>query len=219
MSVQLTPLQTLILWALLARGGSSPQKDLKPKPEPKDRDALVRAGLVKSEKINRGIFLTVEDKGWAWAADNMTADLSVRSTAGGFVLKDLLARLAAFIRTQDLRLAEIFSVKATPDAGIKVPHKPNGEELTATDLRDRIRTAFQKISGGRFNTSIPLRDLRAELPDVDRTTLDKALLKITREEEGATLMQIDNGIEITEADREAAIQVGNEARHLLWISK
>jgi hypothetical protein len=32
-------------------------------------------------------------------------------------------------------------------------------------------------------------------------------------------MQLDNRIEITDADRDAALEIGREPRHLLWISK
>jgi hypothetical protein len=35
----------------------------------------------------------------------------------------------------------------------------------------------------------------------------------------ATLMQLDNRPDITQADREAAIQIGQESRHILWISR
>ncbi|MBV9633526.1 MAG: hypothetical protein JOZ40_02765 [Methylobacteriaceae bacterium] len=41
-----TPKQTLILWDVLARGGSAAQAEMPFKVEPKDREALVRAGVV-----------------------------------------------------------------------------------------------------------------------------------------------------------------------------
>jgi hypothetical protein len=38
-------------------------------------------------------------------------------------------------------------------------------------------------------------------------------------EEEASLMQLDNRVDITDADRGAALQIGSEPRHILWISK
>lgn len=219
MSQEPTPLQALILWALLARGGTSFQKDLKPKVEPKDRDCLVRARLISVEKKNRSIVLHVEEAGWGWATKNMNAELSTRSTAGGFVLRDLLARLDAFMRTNDKALADILVARAPSKAREDFPPEIHTELPTApTDLRERIRAAFLKITGGRFNTRVRLSELRALLPDLDRTTQDKAIFTVAHEKD-ADLLQLDNRIDITDADREAALQVGKEPRHLLWISK
>jgi len=215
-SNEISPLQTLILWALLARGGSSFQKDLKPEPKPKDRDPLVRARLISVEKRNRAIVLNVEDEGWRWAADHMDAELSVRSTAGAFVLRDLLARLAVFAKLRNLPLAEILAAAppSSPARGvlhIEPPTQP-------ADLRERIRAAFLELTGGTLNTRVRLADLRALLPDLDCARLDEALSRISRED-GTTLMQIDDRTDITESDRDAALYIGTEPRHLLWISK
>jgi hypothetical protein len=82
----------------------------------------------------------------------------------------------------------------------------------------KIRTAFLDLTSGAFNTRVRLRDLREKLRDLDRAVVDDALLAIQREE-GTVLMQLDNRIEITDADRDAALEIGREPRHLLWISK
>ena len=80
----ITEMQTLLLWALLAKpGGASFQKDIRPEVKKPDRDALVKAGLITKEKRGRaGNWLEVTDKGWAWAADHLDAALPKRSTAG-----------------------------------------------------------------------------------------------------------------------------------------
>ena len=85
-------------------------------------------------------------------------------------------------------------------------------------LRKKIRTAFLDLTSGAFNTRVRLRDLREKLRDLDRAVVDDALLAIQREE-GTVLIQLDNRIEITDADRDAALEIGREPRHLLWISK
>jgi hypothetical protein len=81
----------------------------------------------------------------------------------------------------------------------------------------RIRAAYLDVTGG-FNRRALLKDIRSRLPDIDRSTLDAALKRMQREED-ASLMQLDNRIEVTDADHEATLQIGTEPRHILWISK
>ena len=87
-----------------------------------------------------------------------------------------------------------------------------------TALRARIRQAYLELTGGRLNTRALLSDLRERLKDVERLTLDKALKQMQREEE-ASLYQLDNQVEVTDADRAAAIYFGGEPRHILWIER
>jgi hypothetical protein len=56
------------------------------------------------------------------------------------------------------------------------------------------------------------------LRSIDRVTLDETLMRMQREQE-ASLYRLDNRIEITDADRAAAIYVGREPRHILWIER
>jgi hypothetical protein len=86
------------------------------------------------------------------------------------------------------------------------------------DLRERIRTAYLAVTGGMFNKRALLSEVRKHLPNVDRATLDNALELMQRDGD-ATLMQLDNRPDITPADEEAAIRIGQEARHILWISQ
>jgi len=222
MAHEITPLQTLILWALLARGGSGFQNELKPEPTKENREALVRAGFISAEKRNRALFLQAEDKGWHWASENMDAEISTRSPAGAVILRDLLLRLGAFTKARNIALAEVLAPR--PAALPAAPDEPKGAGAApsaANDIaspREKIRAAFLDLTGGQFNTRVRLADLRAKLRDLDRTALDEALLSIQREE-GTVLMQLDNRIEITDADRAAALEIGREPRHLLWISK
>jgi len=228
MAHEITPLQTLILWALLARGGSGFQKDLKPEPKPKDREALVRAGLISKEKGKRGaITLNVEDKGWHWASENMDAEISKHSNAGAVVLQDLLSRLGAYTKARNIALADVLAPQdqgADPGKGRQDKTEPQGPDAAPSDshdfasLRAQLRAAFLDLTGDKFNTRVRLSDLREKLRHVDRAALDQTLLAIAKEE-GAVLMQLDNRTEITGADRDAALEVGREPRHLLWLTK
>jgi hypothetical protein len=208
--VALTEMQTLILWALLARtGGAGFQKDIKPEVKKPDREALVRAGLIASEKRGRpGLWLEITDKGWAWAADHLDADLPKRSTAGGAILQAWLKQLKAFMESRGLVLADILGPQQPPKL----------QRIDYPAVRQRIRTAYLELTGGRLNTRAHLSGIREKLKDIDRATLDDALKRMQGEQE-VSLYQLDNRVEITDADRAAVIYVGHEPRHILWIER
>jgi hypothetical protein len=207
-------MQTLILWALLAKkGGGGFQKDIRPEVKKPDREALVRAGLITSEKRGRPglLWLETTDKGWAWAADHLDADLPKRSTAGSAILQAWLKQIKAFLKARGLALADVFGPQ--PPAERAAPAL-----LGDAGVRDRIRKAYLELTGGRLNSRALLRDVRDKLKDIDRGTLDEALKQMQRNQE-ASLYQLDNQVEITDADRAAAIYFGNEPRHILWIER
>jgi hypothetical protein len=204
--VVLTEMQTLILWAILAkRGGASFQKDIRPEVKKSDREALITAGLIASERRGQsGLWLEMTDKGWAWAADHLDADLPKRSTAGSTILQAWLTQLKAFMQARGLVLSDILG--------------PQQQPVDYPTARQRIRAAYLDLTGGRFNTRAHLSNIRESLKDIDRATLDEALIRMQREHE-ASLYQLDNRAEITDADRTAAIYVGREPRHILWIER
>jgi hypothetical protein len=207
--MQPTEMQTLILWALLAKGGKAYAKDIKPEVKKKDREALLGLGLVGASVSKRAFVLEVTDKGWAWAADHLNSPLPVRSTAGTQILQAWLAALGAHLRANGTPLSEVLAP----------PPKPIEQSVgDSTGLRARIREAYLDITAGSFNRRALLRDLRDKLKDIDRETLDAALLRM-QVEDNAALMPLDNRLEITDADREAAIHIGAEQRHILWIER
>jgi hypothetical protein len=208
--VALTEMQTLILWALLARtGGAGFQKDIKPEVKKPDREALVRAGLIASEKRGRpGLWLEITDKGWAWAADHLDADLPKRSTAGSAILQAWLKQLKAFMESRGLVLADILGPQQPPKL----------RRIDYPAVRQRIRAAYLELTGGRLNTRAHLSGIREKLKDIDRATLDEALKRMQGKQE-VSLYQLDNRVEITDADRAAVIYVGHEPRHILWIER
>jgi hypothetical protein len=96
--------------------------------------------------------------------------------------------------------------------------QPQPRSLGYPDVRQNIRKAYLQLTRGRFNTRAHLSDIRQKLKNIAREALDEALMRMQREQE-ASLYQLDNRIEITEADRAAAIYIGREPRHLLWIER
>ena len=198
-----TPLQTLILWGLLAEGGAALSSDL-PGGAP-DRRALKGLGLVSESKVKRKIRIEVTERGWAWAAAHLDGEISTRSTASGPILRAWLTRLKQFL-------------SANPEIALATVLVPPPAPQQSPDLRSRVRAAYLAATGGKLNARARLGDLRRELADVDRADLDAELRRM-QSEDGVALVSLDNRAEITPADEAAAISVGGEPRHLIWISR
>lgn len=223
--------RTLILWALLSReNGCAFQSELRPEPDKADRAALEADGLIRWEK-KRGqrIWIEATDRGWDWAQRNLGSPLPANSPAAGEILRTWLTRLQAFLEARNYALADVLGQQKLPEpdnaeAGTEKGAAPslNDAPPPATSneasLRKKIRQAYLAISQGRLNTRVLLRDLRTKLRDVGRRELDAALVEMQRDQE-ALLYQLDNRIEITDADRAAAIYFGDEPRHILWIER
>lgn len=206
MAQQPSQRETLLLWALIGLGGSSYQSKVGRKVASADRDGLKKAGLISAEKHgNKGVWIEVSDRGWAWASENLAAPLPATAQTGA-ILQAWLARLQTYMGANNVSLAEIIAPRSTKEARKAVEH----------GARERIRTAYRALAGGTFNKRVLLRDLRVKLSDLSRETFDDAVLQMIREE-GSSLVELDNRREITPADRAAAILIGGEPRHILWI--
>ncbi len=125
------------------------------------------------------------------------------------------------MRAQNVALADILGPqrprRSDDETPAETPSAPPPSARPADQAsRARIRAACLDLAGGALNTRVLLRDLRAKLPDIDRATLDAALKRMEQDDE-VSLMPLDNRIEIGEADRAAALHVGREPRHIVWV--
>jgi hypothetical protein len=234
--------EVLLLWAILAEGGGNDvaratleKEGMLPNEDKRARDGLEARGLIKVDNKRRslnehgrsvtGVWMTVTEAGRAWAEENLAAPLA-KSQAAAPILRAWMARLSRFLSNDNTPLSKFFgwhpavhpdSAHREPDAA---PSHPPPQPLTPPDetLKTRIRQAYLELTGGRLNTRALLSDLREKLKDIDRLALDEALKQMQRDEE-ASLYQLDNQVEVTDADRAAAIYFGGEPRHILWIER
>ena len=140
----LTKMQTLVLWALLAKtGGASTQKNIRPDVKKSDREALLRAGLIASEKRGRELWLEITEKGWAWATTHLDADLPKSSTAGSVILRGWLTQIKAFMEARGLALADILGPQRVPES------QPKSLPLGYADVRQNIRKTYLQLTRGR----------------------------------------------------------------------
>ncbi len=238
MTDDLTPTQALALWGLLARQGRAPAAEVKPK---SDRDVLVARGYAEDEPASKTLALT--DRGWHWAGTHLDAPLPPAQR----VLQDLLMRLAAHLEASAASLAAFIGEApplAVPPARLKAPPRPKAppkpeappkpkaepktpaktkaptkaKAPTAAALRQRIEEAYLRASGGARSEAVRLSRLRAELPDLDRKTVDAGLGRILKaKRDRASLSQISDNKAIDAAEREAAFSPAGEPFHLIRI--
>ena len=198
--------QALAMWALLGEGGEAYGGRLKPEIKKSEREALQQAGLIDVPPRTRaGYWLVVTERGWDWAEQHL-ADPLPANNGGALILQAWLTRLQGFLQARDLRLADLFAEQ--PEAR---------KALDPIEIRKRIRAAYHDLAGG-FDRRVLLRDLRPKLADIDRPLLDAALMEMLRDQE-ASLMQLDFRPDVSDEDHAAALQIGNEPRHIIWISK
>jgi hypothetical protein len=204
--------QALALWTLLGEGGEGYGGKLKPEVGKAEREALERAGLVAVEKRQRGaLWLVVTEKGWDWAELHLADPIPEQTQSGGPVLRAWLARLQRYLQVEKVRLAEVLVV------GPAAPLVPTEPVLDHSHVRERIREAYRQTAGG-FERRLLLRDLRPHLSDIDRQLVDAALMQMLRDGE-VSLMQLDYRPDVTDEDRMASLQIGNEPRHIIRIAK
>jgi hypothetical protein len=219
-----TPSQALLLFGLLARQGACAQAELMPAVKKADREALASAKLIDVGKLGRGLKLTLEDAGWAWAASHLSAELPPAQRT----LSNMLARLGEHLTKSNETLAD-FIGSAPEDASPpkppappkrdKIPRTPKKPKvLSSTALRKRVEAAYLAITGGRKDETVRLARLRAELADLDRATVDAALGRILKGDKKASLMRHDDPRQLDQADHDAAFSPGGEPFHVIWIA-
>lgn len=198
-----TPKQTLIMWHLLGKGGEALQKEIMPKIDAKDRQALETARLITTRKVGRALSLAVEDKGWHWAGTHLRDDLPPNFR----VLQNWLTRLHRHLERNGQTLADFLSEKADT----------RKQSLSPTQIRERIEKAYLDVTNGKKSESAPLSKVRERLIDLDRETVDAGLLRILQGDKKARLGQISDPKAISQEEHDAAFSPGGEPFHLLWI--
>ena len=224
MAERLSGWEALILWALLVEGGSSywnplVKKRMISKDHAAERDALVRARLITSEKRpgkGKGIWMEVTDEGWRRAGENLNVQLPTTQMASA-VLQAWLTRLQAFMEARDMVLADVLGPQER-SRHAELIGAPSARSVDYSQTRQRIRNAYLDLTGGQFNVRVLLRDLREKLRDIGRSAQDKALERMHLEE-GTTLSGLNNPQEVTQAVRDAGLSFKGEPMYVLWITK
>lgn len=182
---------------------------------------------VQSGEKRAPLFIRSSDEAWGWASEHLAgpmtssprrkkspaaappkkAKATVRSVNAGRVLEDLLTHLAGYFEERGETLATF--LQRAPSARTAEASEPSSA------LAARVRGVLLELAGGS-QKRVHLKDLRAALSEVSREQLDRALLDLQSAQQ-LTLYRLDNAVELTPADQEAALFVAGNPRHIVYL--
>jgi hypothetical protein len=171
----------------------------------KERRHLNDRKLVESEKRGRTFAHELSDKGWRWCEDELAADPPRRAGTAERAHYLIFGMFARYLNASGLRLADIASAKQEP-----------GDD-DAVDVIARVEGGYRALASadGAF---VKLRELRARLADIARPDLDTVLTALFTSQR-INLVPQSNQQALTEADRESALRIGGESKHLISIER
>jgi hypothetical protein len=172
----------------------------------KERRKLNDRKLVDSRMVGRTYAHELTDAGWDWCAAQLSQGTQgtqgvVSSMEGA--LYAVLGGLARYLEHSEQALADVFQQRDSA-----APDEPR-------DIAELIREAYLLLASepGKF---VKLRELRGELSDVPRSELDPSLKEMYRAQQ-VNLIPQANQQALKQADRESALRIGGEDKHLISI--
>ncbi|SDL73614.1 hypothetical protein SAMN05216298_4974 [Glycomyces sambucus] len=169
------------------------------------REPLVEKGLVTVDKTVRPFRYELTDAGWRAARPALTepaqTGLSKRTAR---IIWAVLRDVATHMGRTGIELADVY-------AGQPV------EEVEPETLGDRVLSAYRELCGERPDW-VPLLALRKRLGGEDRSEVDKSLVELHAAREIELIPESNRGM-LTDEDRDAAIWLGGEHRHLIRIGE
>ncbi|WP_329087407.1 hypothetical protein [Streptosporangium sp. NBC_01469] len=198
--------------------------------------------LVESRKGRRGAFVHVlTDAGWACLTDELRAGIVVpeRSGSAGIALRAVLSGVQGFMERTDHSLADVFAENPDPapaassdDPASTPAASPDDSASTtssddsapssvappvsvAPDVEERIRAAYRELAA-KPGAWVSLTKVRPLLGEVARATVDEALVRMNRMPD-VNIVPESNQKTLSREDRDAAVTIGAQEKHLLWI--
>jgi hypothetical protein len=187
---------------------------VKPTPEPK-------TGVQNYEK---GKTKLPTDKNW----------IAVELKTGDVVYDEKLPTHAQLITKEGIRAVEVKSAGWVTPEGYTVSDsdaaktakrvkeagkaKPTVAKKETVDIKTRISNAYEKISKGEWAKRVHIGELRKELSGFDQTEVDAALKEMMSDEQ-VQLNPADDSRDLTVADRESAIEVGDAPAYFVHMPR
>ena len=206
---ELSGTEQAVLLVLMAESRPVPNAELErlgPKLDKPKRDRLNRLGLIESTGT-RPLVHELTDTGWALCRSLFEAAAPPRSTGQGKALYTLLGALHRYFEHADLVPADVFLPAEVP-APPAAPAPEAGPEI-------QLRTAYAGLTA-RPGGWVSLLRLRQAVPGLPRPTVDAALISLYQQP-GVSLIPEENQKVLTPADRDAAVEIGNQHKHLIAI--
>jgi hypothetical protein len=208
---ELTGTEQAVLLVLMAE--SRPVRNpelatLGPELKKRDRDRLEHRGLIEVTTEGRAMVLELTDRGWATCAKLIGAETPARPSGQGKALYTVLRALRRYFDRDDLAPGNVFL--PLDDRALAGESDPLGDAV-----EEKVRAAYVRLAA-RAGGWVDLVRLRSELSDVSRHDLDGALTRMYRIK-GVSLIPEENQKTLTDADRAAAVVIGDQDKHLIAI--
>ncbi|MEV6980261.1 hypothetical protein AB0M95_03220 [Sphaerisporangium sp. NPDC051017] len=193
-----------------------------------EREHLNKLGLVDSWKQGRGYAHVLTDAGWARMRDEIAhgfQSLQLKASPK-VILEGLAGGLHSVMERNGYKLLDIFGPSAvsmneapTPIAAESVSSHPvpatTIKASESSDLEALIRAAY-KVLAKEPGAWVGLAEIRSRLGDVPRAQLDQVLRLMNRSSD-VNLVPESNNKSLSKEDREAAVNIGDQDKHLLSI--
>ena len=214
---ELTGNEQAVLLVLMAECRPVPNPELAqlgPKLEPRSRTKLKDRGLIEVTP-GRPMKITLANNGWGVCAKIIeSGEAPLRPSSQGKALYTLLRSLHRFFTQRDLVLADVFGPVRDDEAKPIAPAAPV-VDISESTVEQQVRSAYHRLVA-RPGGWVGLALLRNELAHIPRTELDAALRQLFRAP-GVTLIPEENQKVITAEDRAAAIEIGDQSKHLIAV--
>jgi hypothetical protein len=204
--------QKAALFALLAEAREISNPELKERfgfaLDGPDREKLNNLKLVDSRREGRPYLHELTDAGWKWCADELSAAPGSRAGTIERALYGVLAGLGHYLDGTGQSLADIFAPRGTG-----APQK----QINEADVEASIMAGYRALASepGEF---IKLSGLRQKLSEIPRAAVDAALDTMYRAQR-VNLIPQANQVALTTEDRESALRLGGEHKHLISIER
>jgi len=168
------------------------------------RRRLNQLKLVDSPMEGRAYVHELTSTGWRWCADELTAPQHGDTKSLESALYAVLAGFGQYMQATGLILADVF----------KTSHEAVPQELQEpVEIEARILSAYHALAAEPAQF-VKLTDLRQRLADVPRSDVDTALDQMYRSQR-INLIPQSSPRALSAGDREAALQIGGENKHLM----
>jgi hypothetical protein len=218
---ELTVRQRAVLFALLgeARQVANPELEqlIGVRLDGAERRDLNDRKLVESNRVGRAYAHELSDAGWRWCRDELAAAPGERAGSLERAHYRLFAVFARYLDAAGLSLADIVRPDADADAesSVAVNAVNAVNAVDAADLAACIEAGYRSLatSSGEF---VSLRELRLRVPGRPRPDVDAALAALFTAQR-INLIPQSNQRALSDDDREAALRIGGEYKHLISI--
>lgn len=195
------------MFALLAEAREISNPDLEERVgfrlDGKERRTLNDLKLVNSRKPSRAYLHELSEEGWRWCTEELSVGPGRSAENMERALYAILASLERYLEGTEQILADIFK----PSEDVR--------SQESIDVEARIVVGYHTLASepGEF---VKLSILRLRLADVPQAEVEAALGKMYQEQR-INLVPQSNQHVLSEADRESALRIGAEDKHLISI--